>query len=543
MNILNMLLTWGIGIIILLITIYFFYEKHQEKKNETYTFESSLPNIASALGVLGTFGGIVIGLLNFNVNTLETSVPLLLEGMKTAFITSVCGMLASIIMNSVNAGFRKKYQQEEDKVDDGAALINLMIKELKNLNETLVNNNEQIDYRFIKMDENWNKKQDQLIGEINKFNTSSNEKQEELIKEFRSFAQTMAEENSKSLIEALEEVVRDFNTKISEQFGENFKHLNEAVGKMVTWQDKYKEHIEKTTAQLEQTVAAIKDIEGSMSEIHNKSYRLLEVAEKLDNTLTEMDRTYYNVYENMKTLSQISEDVERLLPNINNYANSTNESIKDLLINIDELMIESTSKFNNHIEIVTLDTNKALTKTFVDLSSHIQKSSGEIKKQVEEYMVNFENITRELKDAIPEVNEHIKATSNKLNNTLGTFTSEIDKALKLSLESIKAQTSTLEVTTTNIGSNLETTVKDMENNIENVVKDMSNQIKALVESSDKVFQDKIKQLDSALEHELKKSLNTLGTQLVQISDQFAKDYIPLAIKLKEVVNIARGVSA
>lgn len=45
-----------------------------------------------ALGILGTFIGIIIGLLNFNTESIDTSIPVLLGGLKTAFITSIVGM-------------------------------------------------------------------------------------------------------------------------------------------------------------------------------------------------------------------------------------------------------------------------------------------------------------------------------------------------------------------------------------------------------------------------------------------------------------------
>ena len=48
------------------------------------------------------------------------------------------------------------------------------------------------------------------------------------------------EDNSKSLIEALEEVIRDFNTKISEQLGDNFKKFNESLSIMLEWHKEYK---------------------------------------------------------------------------------------------------------------------------------------------------------------------------------------------------------------------------------------------------------------------------------------------------------------
>ena len=58
----------------------------------------SIPNIVTSLGVLGTFVGIFMGLYNFDVHNLKQSVPLLLEGMKLAFSTSIAGMTSSTLL-------------------------------------------------------------------------------------------------------------------------------------------------------------------------------------------------------------------------------------------------------------------------------------------------------------------------------------------------------------------------------------------------------------------------------------------------------------
>ena len=44
-------------------------------------------SIIMSTGVLGTFVGIFMGLLEFDTARLENSVPLLLDGLKTAFYT------------------------------------------------------------------------------------------------------------------------------------------------------------------------------------------------------------------------------------------------------------------------------------------------------------------------------------------------------------------------------------------------------------------------------------------------------------------------
>ena len=69
--------------------------------------------------------------------------------------------------------------------------------------------------------------------------------------------QSSAENNTKALVEAIREVIGDFNTKLNEQFGENFKELNNAVGDLVSWQDNYKDTVEKSHEQFQLATEAI----------------------------------------------------------------------------------------------------------------------------------------------------------------------------------------------------------------------------------------------------------------------------------------------
>lgn len=57
------------------------------KKDTQKDFVNYVPTLLTTLGIFGTFLGIVLGLLNFNQNNIEASIPLLLAGLKTAFIT------------------------------------------------------------------------------------------------------------------------------------------------------------------------------------------------------------------------------------------------------------------------------------------------------------------------------------------------------------------------------------------------------------------------------------------------------------------------
>lgn len=68
-------------------------------------FASYAPTLMTSLGILGTFVGIVIGLMHFDANDIDTSIPMLLGGLKTAFITSVCGLLGAVTFTFLNTSF------------------------------------------------------------------------------------------------------------------------------------------------------------------------------------------------------------------------------------------------------------------------------------------------------------------------------------------------------------------------------------------------------------------------------------------------------
>ena len=69
----------------------------------------------------------------------------------------------------------------------------------------------------------------------------------------------MSQLGSQTLIEALRSVIQDFNQKITEQFGENFRQLNEAVGRLLVWQEQYKELVETTAVRHGEIVEAMSD--------------------------------------------------------------------------------------------------------------------------------------------------------------------------------------------------------------------------------------------------------------------------------------------
>lgn len=75
--------------------------KEDEEVRQKRQLIEQLPAFISTLGVLGTFIGITMGLMHFNESDLDSSIPELLSGLKTAFLTSIFGMIGSLVLNHI----------------------------------------------------------------------------------------------------------------------------------------------------------------------------------------------------------------------------------------------------------------------------------------------------------------------------------------------------------------------------------------------------------------------------------------------------------
>ena len=119
MNFINTILPYipYLWTIIVLLTLWAWIYVHNLKAPKLLSnrhWIEMMPSGISTLGVLGTFIGITLGLLCFDTSNLPDSIPQLLEGLKTAFFTSLAGMIGSLILS-------KKINNVYDKITGGVS--------------------------------------------------------------------------------------------------------------------------------------------------------------------------------------------------------------------------------------------------------------------------------------------------------------------------------------------------------------------------------------------------------------------------------------
>ncbi|TKI69058.1 hypothetical protein FCU45_08845 [Sulfurimonas crateris] len=111
----------------------------QSMKNRGRNFKNEIVS----LGILGTFIGIAIGLYHFDVTNIKESMPQLLEGLKTAFVTSGMGIFFSILLSIFKPQATKKeeviYALEEVVKDFNKNLTEQFGDNFKQLNDAVKN--------------------------------------------------------------------------------------------------------------------------------------------------------------------------------------------------------------------------------------------------------------------------------------------------------------------------------------------------------------------------------------------------------------------
>jgi methyl-accepting chemotaxis protein len=116
-----------VTIVIVIWIIVLFIKSIEKKSIRNYR------NEIVSLGVLGTFVGIAIGLFHFDVTQIKESMPILLEGLKTAFITSGVGIFLSIIISIM--------KPKRDSKTEVLGALEIVVKDFnKNLTEQFGDN-------------------------------------------------------------------------------------------------------------------------------------------------------------------------------------------------------------------------------------------------------------------------------------------------------------------------------------------------------------------------------------------------------------------
>jgi len=303
-------------------------------------------NLVTVIWILWTFIWIILGLISFDTTNIENSIWTLLNGLKTAFITSIFWLVASLVL-----GFLEKKEVHKDETD---FLIEIR-DEIKKLNS-------------------WNNSNQEIISELKELNKTNNE----LKISFWDFSKEMSENNSKALVEAIWRVMEDFNSKINNQLWQSFKDLSSGVEKLVIWQDNYKNNIEIS------------------QNIFKKSSESLEISSKNFEKIVENSKTFENISKNLwEELKTLNKSIEILQTGWNEFREVA-VSVKDMANTLIRSVEWLTKSFIWKAEMILNENEKQavlLKNTFNQLSTNLAQTHEDILLNLREQLEKDSNFT------------------------------------------------------------------------------------------------------------------------------------------------------
>tara|TARA_R110001599_G_scaffold351706_2_gene584321 strand:+ start:200 stop:1723 length:1524 start_codon:yes stop_codon:yes gene_type:complete len=454
-------------------------------------FLENAPTLMTSLGILGTFVGVVIGLLDFDTADLDSSTSRLLDGLKTAFTTSLVGISAGIsfkLLDSIFLARRRDADADETSAaqEIGPAEIHKVLLRqsvaLESLRGAIVGSEEGSLLSQSKL----------LRADISDFARKDEQNRKEfsarLWSELEQFAQMLSRSATEAVIDALKQVIADFNKNLTEQFGENFKQLNEAVHKMVTWQEQYRVQVDELYQLYRQGVTSLGETATSVEHVREQCADIPTTMDKLQEVLQTNQHQIGELTRHLDAFAAVRDRAVESVPAIQGQLDEIGAQLKKGAADMAKQLLEGSAQF----------------------SDSINSSNTALQSMVNTAQQSSEQIANAMTDSAKGLTEAGSEMLRQLGGTSETIQREIKNTVEASMQSMTSET------TRALGG-------------------VREQVQKTLDETGRGLEKQLSALDSAVSQELNRVLQQMGQELAAITGQFSSDYRRLVDEMDRVL--------
>ena len=357
--------------------------------------------LLTTTGIFFTFLGITWGLYGFDINSINDSIPRLLDGMNTAFFSSVLGIGSAITFKVIHS--------TKTTTTSGATADDIH-KELEYIKEELKSGLGALESAL------GGEKETSVITHLYKLRATTSDGLNELKEEFKNFAEKMAEDTTKNLIEVLNDVIRNFNDNLKEQFGDNFKQLNIAVGKLLEWQENYKTQVENLVKTYESTKESLEKSDKAMEGITEQTAKIPDHLKSMQDIIAALQGQSEDLQQKLGAFAELKDKATNAMPDIEKNLKDLTEGVRD---NVEESVKGMKEVFDKQQGMATTINN-----TYAALPNVMQESLEKFGKDIESKIGdatdksirsmggNLTAIANEFANQIGRMRQHTEAMAN-----------------------------------------------------------------------------------------------------------------------------------
>ena len=407
----------------------------------------------TGLGLLGTFFGLLIGIkdLKINQDQLMESIKTLMDGMKTAFLTSIFGVIYSLAFNAyykhVFSWGQKELYNFYDVFYDKVASNpdNKNINRLLDYQRKLVEEFEKLPVTMATV----------MAEEINKVFAPTVSKMDTLMEQFVSVATSNQQENMRIL-------VNSFVDNMNEILNDKFVLLGKTLDKTCEMQKANFEMMDKVVATISSQTSHLSElnesIEKSLENIQNYESQIERFNDSIINHNNESNRLICEVLESQNSTHDAVQSFTENITDATSYINQVK-------VVIDEFSSKSVEVINYNastLERINHDTADIVSKYCTETT----EAFGSFNTQINEFKVIAGNLINEIKT----VGSRIHTECDGLQSSLG---SSLNSTFKVFDDNLA------EITT-----HLNSSIKEMQDLVDRLPRDLYICIGKLRESMD-----------------------------------------------------------
>ncbi|MCG9642086.1 MotA/TolQ/ExbB proton channel family protein [Vibrio sp. Isolate34] len=461
-------------------------------------FVASCPNLLTSLGILGTFTGIVVGLMEFDPANIDDSITLLLAGLKTAFLTSLVGMFLSILFKGIN-GLLTRTDDEVIEDVGPSEIYNVMNAQLEST-KLLVSSiqgteDSSLTSQIKNLRTDINDGNRNVMAQLKQKEVNDEQFANQLWNKMNEFGELLSKSATEQVINALKEVIVEFNDKLTEQFGENFKRLDESVKKLVEWQENYRLQLEDMSTKYQLGVDAISSTEKSVASINERAETIPATMEKLHEVMELGHGQVTELEERMKGFSELKDKAVEAMPEIKQQLDSTMSTIdtsvkaasdhyekmlkesQGIIDSFSTTATDSVENMRTNIETGVDNLNQRFSEGADNLTANLDSKTVEISTALATASEQFVKTTD---DSMTAMRSNLESGAQEISTQLTQSAHDIGGKLVEASSDIQEQVGTATGGLSNVTSHLTDTTEQIRQHLEDSITELNGQLRVLV---------------------------------------------------------------
>lgn len=409
----------------------------------------SADNIAASmtgLGILGTFVGLAIGLQFFNASdasAMADSIVPLIDGIKTAFYTSIYGVVVSLVLN-----YQLKKRLNELEVC---------------LNDFYNNYYENVmaypEYMLEKQSFDIQAEQKEILSSFAESVSVSlsREMKDMMVPIFDKFSESI-ENFSKTIavnqVEGLEKIVDNFISNMNEALGNQFDNLGNTIKDTCEWQQKSVAAMESVITHIITEADKIKELNDDLAETVDRFDGYLgKLIHQENNLIAHMEEYEKTIDTTFESLCNVCDKLEDIVGNEKQMVEA-NMQITDLFKENNQLVIESQEKVKENIEVLI----SGMKVSVDELVNHTKEEFENIGVTVGNILIATTEHSAEVFD---ESCQMLDDTHKQVRENVNVFTTGIRESINKMIEYTDEKFGILKATLKNINDEISGSASDL----------------------------------------------------------------------------------